>query len=68
MLSESFDRFMETSQNSSGINSCINLSLSSRILKATDCTLPADKPLAIFFQSNGDSSKPITLSKNLLAL
>ena len=61
-------RFNETSQNSSGINSWINLSLSSKTLKATDCTLPAERPLAIFFHSKGDNSKPITLSKNLRAL
>ena len=36
-------KFIETSQNSSGINSCINLSLSSNTLKATDWTLPAEK-------------------------
>ena len=50
------------------MNSCINLSLSSRTLKATDWTLPAERPLAIFFHNSGDNSKPITLSKNLLAL
>ena len=59
---------IDTSQYSSGINSCINLSLSSRTLNATDCTLPADRPRAIFFHSKGDNSKPMTLSKNLLAL
>ena len=59
---------IETSQNSSGLNSWINLSLSSNTLKATDWTLPADSPLAIFFHNSGDSSNPITLSKNLLAL
>ena len=61
-------RVMETSQNSSGINSCISLSLSSKSLKATDWTLPAERPLAIFFHNKGESSNPITLSKNLLAL
>ena len=60
--------FIETSQYSSGINSWISLSLSSKTLNATDWTLPAERPLAIFFQSRGDSSKPITLSRNLLAL
>ena len=59
--------FSDISQNSSGTNFWISLSLSTRTLNATDCTLPADKPLAIFFHNNGDSSKPTTLSRNLLA-
>ena len=68
IINSSFIRVMETSQNSSGINSWINLSLSSKTLNATDWTLPADSPLAIFFHNKGDNSKPMTLSRNLLAL
>ena len=47
--------FKDTSsdQYSSGINALISSSRSQTILSATDCTLPALKPLFTFAQSNG---------------
>ena len=67
ILFASFASNISISQNSSGLNSWIWTSLSTKSLRATDWTLPADRPLAIFFHNNGDNSKPTTLSRNLLA-
>ena len=49
------------------LKSKISFSRSTINLTATDCTLPADKPCFTFFQSTGDTSKPTSLSKTLLA-
>ena len=47
--------------------SWISLSLSTINFTATDWTLPAESQVLIFFQSTGESSKPTSLSKTLLA-
>jgi len=49
------------------LNFSISLSLSTIKRTATDCTLPADNHLAIFFQSTGESSNHTRRSKILLA-
>jgi hypothetical protein len=49
------------------LNFSISLSLSTIKRTATDCTLPADNHLAIFFQSTGESSNQTRRSKILLA-
>ena len=51
------------SQNSSGWKALISRSRSTNNFTATDCTRPADKPRATFFQSNGETIKPTTRSK-----
>ncbi len=56
-----------TLKNEDPSNFWISLSLSTRSLTATDCTLPALNPLCIFFQRTGESSNPTSLSKILLA-
>ena len=53
----------KTCQYSSGINARISRSRSTTSFTATDCTRPADKPRAIFSQSNGDTIKPTTRSR-----
>ncbi len=49
------------------LNFSISLSLSTIRRTATDCTLPAESPLAIFFQSTGESSNHTRRSSTLLA-
>ena len=45
----------------------ISFSLSTTNFTATDWTLPADRPLLIFFQRIGEISNPTNLSNTLLA-
>src|SRR3989338_10705857 len=45
----------EIVQYSSALNFSISLSRSTTSLTATDCTLPAERPLATFFHKNGDN-------------
>ena len=47
--------------------SWISLSLSTINFTATDWTLPAESQVLIFFHSTGESSKPTSLSRTLLA-
>lgn len=54
-------------QYSYGTNKAISLSRSAINFKATDCTLPADNPIATFFHKMGEISNPTHLSKTLLA-
>jgi hypothetical protein len=49
------------------LNFSISLSLSTTTRTATDCTLPAESHLAIFFQSTGESSNHTRRSNILLA-
>ena len=63
----SFSALNEISQNSSGLNFWMLCSLSTKSLNATDWTLPAERLRATFAHNSGDSSKPTTLSRNLLA-
>ena len=55
------------SQYSSGLNESISASRSITIFVATDWTLPAERPLRIFFQSKGLNSYPTNLSRILRA-
>ena len=59
--------FASIDQYSSGLNARISSSLSTMILTATDCTLPAESPLRIFWDKNGLSLYPTRRSKILLA-
>ena len=45
----------------------ISFSRSTTSLRATDCTLPAERPRWILRQSTGESSKPTSLSSTLRA-
>jgi len=56
-----------TLKNDADSNFWISLSLSTINLTATDWTLPALNPILIFFQRTGESSKPTSLSRTLLA-
>ena len=62
-----FNKSALTFQYSIGSKAFISFSLSTMILTATLCTLPALKPYLTFFQIKGESSYPTALSKILLA-
>ena len=54
-------------QDSSGLNAPISRSFSTMSFTATDCTLQAESPFRIFFQSTGETLYHTSLSSSLLA-
>lgn len=60
-------KFQITLKNPADSNFWISLSLSTINLTATDWTLHALNPILIFFHNTGESSKPTSLSRTLLA-